>query len=480
MTTLRRRVLAQGTQFLDVLLMVVTLGVSLFLFSYSDRLRDPLQFFSLKIKVINFVVFAILVLAYIAIFDFFNLYDQRRLGSRWWEWLDVGKAVTVSALFLAAVSFIGERGNVNQKVLLSFWLSCTGFTLIVRTLLREILVLMRNKGYNLRHIVIVGSGARALTLAKKLTSNPDFGYRLLGFIDDNFEVDSNHPIPPDLRLCSLDQFDDFIENNVVDEVYTALPIKSYYQKIHHIARICEEQGITVRVPSDWFDLKIARSSTFDLDGIPIVSIATGSYAHARYTWMKRLLDLVLSSVVLIIFSPILLIIAIIIKLSSHGSVFFQQERVGYNKRIFKMLKFRTMVENAETLQPQYEHMNELTGPAFKIKNDPRITRIGRLLRKTSLDELPQLINVLKGEMSIVGPRPLPLRDVAGFDRRWHRRRFSVRPGLTCLWQINGRNDIGFEDWMKLDLQYIDQWSLGLDLKILAKTVPAVIRGEGAS
>ncbi len=180
------------------------------------------------------------------------------------------------------------------------------------------------------------------------------------------------------------------------------------------------------------------------------------------------------------FFPILAIVALAIKLDSSGPILFAQERVGLSKRRFKLLKFRTMVDGAEAMQSKLEHLNEMDGAAFKIKNDPRVTRVGRILRKTSLDELPQLINVLKGDISLVGPRPLPLRDVERFDADWHRRRFSIKPGITCLWQIMGRNNIPFEKWMELDMEYIDRWSLWLDLKILAKTIPAVLRGSGAT
>jgi lipopolysaccharide/colanic/teichoic acid biosynthesis glycosyltransferase len=182
---------------------------------------------------------------------------------------------------------------------------------------------------------------------------------------------------------------------------------------------------------------------------------------------------------LLLLSPLLLITALIVKVSSPGPALFVQERVGLNKRRFRLFKFRTMVADAPERQLEIEHLNEAGGPVFKIKNDPRVTPIGRFLRKTSIDELPQLLNVLKGDMSLVGPRPLPMRDYLGFKLDWQRRRFSVRPGITCLWQIKGRSSIPFEKWMELDLEYIDQWSLGLDLKILAKTIPVVIRGVGA-
>jgi lipopolysaccharide/colanic/teichoic acid biosynthesis glycosyltransferase len=175
-----------------------------------------------------------------------------------------------------------------------------------------------------------------------------------------------------------------------------------------------------------------------------------------------------------------MIAACLIKLTSRGPVFFLQERIGTNKRRFSICKFRTMVVGAESMMSQLEPQNEVSGPVFKIKDDPRITRLGKFLRRTSIDELPQLFNVLKGDMSLVGPRPLPVRDFDGFSEDWQRRRFSVRPGITCLWQVQGRSSIGFEQWMELDLKYLDEWSLWLDLKILAMTIPAVVKGSGAA
>src|SRR5262249_11463666 len=183
---------------------------------------------------------------------------------------------------------------------------------------------------------------------------------------------------------------------------------------------------------------------------------------------------------LIALAPALAAIALLVKLTSEGPILFQQERLGLNKRRFVMYKFRSMVPDAEKLMAGLQALNEARGPVFKIKNDPRITPIGRFLRRTSLDELPQLFNVLRGDMSLVGPRPLPVRDYEGFNEDWQRRRFSVRPGITCLWQVNGRSKITFEHWMKLDLQYVDEWSIWLDMKILVQTIPAVTKGSGAA
>jgi len=241
---------------------------------------------------------------------------------------------------------------------------------------------------------------------------------------------------------------------------------------------CEEQGILVRFPSPLFNLKLAQSRISHLEGEAFITHSTENM-EGWPVIMKRDLDFTLSLFLLIILSPFFLIISLLIKITSPGPIFFVQERVGLNKHRFRLFKFRTMVQGAEKMITDLERFNEVSGPVFKIKNDPRLTKVGKFLRKTSIDELPQVINVLKGDMSLVGPRPLPVRDYNGFDEDWHRRRFSVRPGITCLWQVNGRSNISFDKWMKLDMEYIDQWSLWLDFKILIMTIPAVLRGSGA-
>jgi exopolysaccharide biosynthesis polyprenyl glycosylphosphotransferase len=195
--------------------------------------------------------------------------------------------------------------------------------------------------------------------------------------------------------------------------------------------------------------------------------------------VKRALDIAVSGALLVLLLPVMLGVAVAVVVTSPGPILFSQERYGFRKRRFRMLKFRTMAHDAERLQASLEDKNEAVGPVFKIAHDPRVTRFGRLLRRTSLDELPQLWNVLKGDMSLVGPRPLPIRDVRRFEAPWLTRRFSVRPGLTCLWQVSGRSNLSFEEWITLDLKYIDEWSLRLDFLLLLKTVPAVLSGRGA-
>ena len=269
-----------------------------------------------------------------------------------------------------------------------------------------------------------------------------------------------------------------LRSSVVDEVVLALPVRSLHSRASEIAALCEEQGIVVRL-FDVLDLKSSRTRAEEFDGQHVITHYRGSL-DGWAGFVKRGIDIAVSLLALIALSPVFLIAAILIKLTSRGPVMFVQKRLGLNKRHMHVHKFRTMVVDAEKQIKDLEHLNEVSGPVFKIKNDPRITPIGRILRKTSIDELPQLWDVLKGDMSLVGPRPLPVRDYEGFSEDWQRRRFSVRPGITCLWQVNGRSSIPFEQWMELDLQYIDKWSLWLDLEILLRTIPAVLRGSGAA
>jgi exopolysaccharide biosynthesis polyprenyl glycosylphosphotransferase len=276
----------------------------------------------------------------------------------------------------------------------------------------------------------------------------------------------------------VDELNSVIAHHPVDEVLVALPIDRYRPLVDAIVRQCEEQGIIVRVRTEMFNLQIARSHLDDLQGVPVLTIQSGP-SDGWQLVAKRFIDILASTGLLITLAPLFAIVTLLIRLDSPGPVFFGQERIGFNKRRFRMLKFRTMVAEADRQQDMLEHLNEAEGPVFKIKNDPRITRVGKFLRRFSIDELPQLFNVLKGDMSLVGPRPLPVRDVDRIDVQWHKRRFSIKPGITCLWQVNGRSNIGFDDWVRMDLDYIDKWSLGLDRLILMKTIPAVFRGPGA-
>ncbi|HEY1789574.1 MAG TPA: sugar transferase [Verrucomicrobiae bacterium] len=255
---------------------------------------------------------------------------------------------------------------------------------------------------------------------------------------------------------------------------------TYFEQIENVIKACELEGVEVWLMADFFATQISRTSIDELLGRPLLIFRT-TPESSWHSIAKMFLDFVGSFILLTFFTIFIFpVVAIAIKFSSRGPLFFKQQRSGQNGRPFTLYKFRTMVTNAEQYKHELEAMNEMSGPVFKLTNDPRVTPVGRFLRKYSLDELPQLWNVLRGDMSLVGPRPLPVDEVRRFSDLAHRRRLSVKPGLTCLWQIGGRNQIfDFKEWVRLDLEYIDNWSLWLDVKILLLTIPAVLRGTGA-
>ena len=334
-------------------------------------------------------------------------------------------------------------------------------------------------------MVIVGTNKRAVGFARHLEESFELGYRVMGFVDQDWQGSrefrqSGYPLLTDFK-----NFPTFLRAHEVDEVILDLPLNSFYQEASYIVGLCVQQGILVRFLSDsfylLFDMNLARAELEEFQDYVVLSVYTGAMGGWPIL-AKRAFDFLASLLLIVVLSPLFLLVAGLIKLTSpRGPVFFVQDRIGLRKRQIKVIKFRTMVPGAEQTITALENFNEASGPVFKIRNDPRVTYLGRFLRKTSIDELPQLLNVLKGDMSLVGPRPLPLRDYAGFSQDWHRRRFSVKPGITCLWQIYGRDPLSlpFEKWMQLDMEYIDHWTLWLDFKILAQTIPAVIKGRGA-
>lgn len=434
----------------------------------------------LKLKVVNFVLVGLFALLWHLTFLSMGLYDARRLEHGQGEWKDLAKGTLISGMFLLALTVAFRRTNVSQTTILMFtgltWL----FTCVGRAGARTVLGWLLRNDRRVCSLLIVGSNQRAHAMTSRLLAKPQLGYRLVGYLDAPPNGQSYNKLHALLKyLGTTEDFNAVLDRETVDEVVIALPIRSCYERIKYLIDACETQGIRVHLLSDFFPLKLARAHAGEFDGVPIVTLTTGAMAAWSATF-KRAFDLIVSVPLVLLLSPVFLLVALLLKLNSPGSpVLFVQTRVGYNRRPFKMLKFRTMVPDAERLQATLEVLNEAQGPVFKIKDDPRITPLGRVLRKTSLDELPQLFNVIRGDMSLVGPRPLPLRDVERFDEIWLRRRFSVKPGITCLWQINGRNQADFGSWVRQDLEYIDHWSLGLDCRILVKTIPAVLRGTGA-
>jgi exopolysaccharide biosynthesis polyprenyl glycosylphosphotransferase len=415
------------------------------------------------------------MLAYLGVWHFAlrgcGLYSSYRLSAATRELRDVATALVAGTLPLALFMPFSTFEFLDPVFLLTF----AGITFVVlcleRRLLREISRRLRLMGRNLRNVVVIGTGDSTLELTARLARRNDYGYRVIGVIDCGSGGLGAEPATA-LQLVGA-----LVDNGQIDEVFMALPLDTSQALIGRIIAICEEQGITVRLATQVASLYWARALVDQVDGQPIVTVYTGPPDSPRLM-VKRVIDIVGAAVGLLFFAPLFLLCALAIKLDSIGPVFFYQDRVGYNRHRFRVFKFRTMVPDAETRQSALEQFNEASGPVFKIQKDPRVTRVGRFLRRTSIDELPQLINVLKGDMSLVGPRPLPVRDVERIAVRWHRRRFSVKPGITCLWQVQ-RREPKFDEWIRLDMEYIDNWSLALDLKILAMTIPAVLSGQGA-
>src|SRR5438132_3491262 len=328
-------------------------------------------------------------------------------------------------------------------------------------------------------VLIVCTGRRAIDVASVVEEHKYWGYKILGFVSDGHRLPNGwgryrvYGTVPEIR--SLLERGEFPE--IVDEIVFAVTRKKL-DEMKQIFLLCEELGIRARVAMNFFQNRLARIEVEELEGIPFLTFTTTPSNETQLA-AKRLLDVPVSLLLLGLSMPVILLAALTIKLTSPGSVLFKQQRIGLNGRIFTLYKFRTMIANAHERLSEVSHLNEMTGPVFKAKDDPRVTGVGRILRKFSLDELPQLWNVLKGDMSLVGPRP-PIPEEVRSYHRWQRRRLSMKPGLTCLWQVNGRNNIDFDRWMQMDLQYIDNWSPSLDLKILLRTIPAVLLGRGAS
>jgi exopolysaccharide biosynthesis polyprenyl glycosylphosphotransferase len=325
-----------------------------------------------------------------------------------------------------------------------------------------------------RNIVIVGSGSKAREMGELISRYSEWGLRIIGYVVREGDEALNSGLEV---LGTIQDIPQIVEDNVVDEIIFVGSKPSDLGCLDEILAACNEQGIRTRVAVDLFPTKVSNVSMEFLENVPILTFSSTPH-HAVALFVKRLMDVLLSAFLLVVLLPIMVVIGVLIKLTSKGPIIYRQVRCGLYGRRFVLYKFRSMKEGAEDVLWEIRHLNEMDGPVFKMRNDPRVTSLGRFLRKSSIDELPQFWNVLKGDMSLVGPRaPLP-EEVKAYSR-WQRRRLSVKPGITCLWQISGRNEIDFHEWMKLDLHYIDNWSLLLDLKILLRTFPVVLFGKGA-
>lgn len=406
-----------------------------------------------------------------------KLYVSKRTTSLMLEAFDVGKTTALCLVAAMIPAFFIREYPLSRLFLLYLWPLQTGSLILFHFALRETLKYIRRLGYDYRQILIVGRNNRSAKIAREIQKAPEFGLRILGFIDAPNNDNDKGPSHDFNLIGNLEDLERILKEQVVHEVIVALPFKSFYSENEDIVHICEQIGVEVKIPTDLFSLSLAKETITHYGDIPVIDL----YTSPKMNWqlvVKRPIDIIASSILLIFVSPLFAVVSILIKATSKGPIFYPWKVVGQNNRDFVGYKFRTMTENADTLKGSLMAQNEMEGPVFKMKNDPRITSVGKWLRKFSLDELPQLWSVLKGDMSLVGPRPPNRNELVRYEF-WQRRKISFKPGITCLWQVDGRNRIfDFKEWCRLDLEYIDNWSLWLDFKILFKTAWVVIRGTG--
>ena len=382
------------------------------------------------------------------------------------------RTFVISAVVIAAGQFVWKNHELSRLFFALYYSSA--FTLLVanRVTVRVLAHAARRRGFNTRTFGVVGLGEMAQGLVEAISAHREWGYVFAGYV-----LEDGAPPPPGVKVLGrLSEMGEILERHVLDEVIFGVP-REKLEEIEQAVLLCEEQGVRVKVLLNFFPARISRMEVEELEGVPILTFSSAPTDAAPLVW-KRAFDVVASLIILVVLAPLFAAIAVAIRLESRGPVLFRQRRVGQNGREFWLYKFRSMCVDAEARSHELKQHNEMDGPAFKMRGDPRVTRVGRLLRRTSLDEFPQFWNVLRGEMSVVGPRP-PLPSEVKLYKRWQRRRLSVRPGITCIWQISGRSELDFAQWMALDLEYIDNWSLWGDIKIVLQTIPAVLWGKGA-
>jgi exopolysaccharide biosynthesis polyprenyl glycosylphosphotransferase len=415
-----------------------------------------------------------ILLVWRGLFGFQETYVGQRFTSLKADLLVVLKTILFGTLIILTFAFL-IKSNVPRTLIFIFAIVNLIFLFGEKALLYQFIGYLRRQGKNIKRILVLGAGDVAKAFVDSVEKYPDWGIKVIGLIcKDELNVGGERfgykLVGHTAHLREL------LYHNPIDELVIALPAK-YFHTIEDAMAICDEEGIPVRIVSPFFKNLIAKAKTDMIHGLPIIkfsSVERNDFEAA----LKRSIDIVVSFILLILLAPLFGFIALLIKLDSKGSVFYKWKVLGLNKRPLTSHKFRTMVKNADDLKEKLDKRNEMNGIAFKMKNDPRITSVGKWLRKFSLDELPQLWSVFKGDLSLVGPRP-PLQSEVEKYEGWHRRKLSVKPGITCLWQVSGRNEIAdFDEWMRLDMKYIDEWSLWLDFKILFKTPWVVLKGTG--
>ena len=481
MIRLRHKVLIHSFRVLDQLILVAAAALIIY-FRPEIAFRGGSPVTPATYRIGDTIGVLLLALGWVGIFAYCIRYKADRFVALTTQLKDLVKATTLASFWLVIVSGMFGVRSINTGNILLFWAAVTIAGVISRLALRMMLMSARRSGYNYRFLLIIGANARAREVAARIDDRPELGYKIVGYVAETPAAQEEWQQMPGIRgevLGALDELQSVLKRERVDEMIVCLPVDSRFSDIVKVVQLARDLGIVLRLMPELRDNTLFKTLHLEeFEGEQVVTLFREQMLLQLLA--KRVVDTVVSLTALIVLAPLMIAVAILIKVTSPGPVLFAQDRVGMNQRRFRIYKFRSMVVDAEEKKKELAHLNEIAdGPAFKMKNDPRITRIGRFIRKTSIDELPQLFNVLHGEMSLVGPRP-PLPDEVKKYEWLFRKRLSVKPGITCVWQISGRSNTTFERWMEMDNEYIDNWSIWLDLKILAKTVPAVLLGRGAS
>lgn len=467
----------RGVQFADFVTTALSFVVAFFLWLNLKTFFPSLPLGS-SVHIGKDDLYLILAMSFlwVALFNYQRAYSYQRFTSFAKELAIVFRTVFFGVLILVCWIFVFRVSYIPRSLIAVFGATNLCMLTIEKRFMFLVAQWIRKRGRNRKRSLIVGWNEQTKQLLSLANKHPGWGLDVVGVLTEH----DGHQSMDDLEakiIGSHDQIEAVLKDQQIGEVLITISIQEFH-KIKQVLEACEREGVQTRIISDFLG-DIAKNIRADMVfGLPIISIV-----HTRQDefqlFIKRCIDVAGSFFLLLLLSPLLLVVAVLIKATSKGPVLIVQERVGLNRRHFRFFKFRSMVANADRLKGELSRGNEMTGAVFKMKKDPRITPVGRWLRRFSLDELPQLWNVLIGDMSLVGPRPPLPSELPKFES-WQRRKFSVKPGLTCLWQINGRNEISdFDEWMALDLEYIDNWSLWLDIKILLRTVPAVVSGRGA-
>lgn len=479
MIRLRHKMLIRATRVLDLGMLVAT---ALLVIYYRSGLgtmtaKSPVTF---PERAMDALAMLVLAFGWVVIFDYCIRYKGDRLVAMRLQLKSLVKATTLAAFWFLIISAVFSLRSVNNIGVAVFWVVVTITGILTRVGLKGLLMSARKSGYNYRYLLIVGTNSRALELARKIAARAELGYKLVGFVAESEKSRQDWDEKKDRGpvIGMVDDIRTILERERVDEMLVCLSVEAKFRTVANIISNARDLGIVLRIiPEASEGALLSKLHIEEFENEYVVTFFREQLLLQLL--VKRMLDVGIAATMLLILSPLLVVVALIIKLISPGPVFFAQDRVGMNQRRFRLYKFRSMVADAEQRKNEFAHLNEQDGPAFKINNDPRITPIGRFIRRTSIDELPQLFNVLEGEMSLVGPRP-PLPDEVSQYQWLFRRRLSVKPGITCVWQVSGRNGITFDEWMNMDKQYVENWSLWLDFKILLKTIPAVLLCRGAS